>query len=220
MAYPVSEWLAGQGLAVKPEFRMPWGICDLVGVALDEGHAAIRLQHGQRKAIGPLSRVALLLKLPNVDSGRSATFAGLKSRLKHWMNEEQLLRSLQQLHTDHFVHSPRSGCFQRLDGWWPLERRLVTVELKLSRVRDAIFQAACYTSIAHESYVAFPMETAERLLAAGPLREVREAGVGVLGVDIHRCSVLLSPVQQGRTRDEIVRTHAVESFWREHVKGS
>jgi len=35
MAPPVMRWLRRNGLMVKPEFSLPWGICDLVGVKLD-----------------------------------------------------------------------------------------------------------------------------------------------------------------------------------------
>jgi len=40
---------------VKPEFSLPWGICDLVGVKLDPIKVKRRLSYGQTRPVGPCS---------------------------------------------------------------------------------------------------------------------------------------------------------------------
>src|SRR5712691_13558430 len=69
MVVPVQRWLQRRGLAVKREFFLPWGVCDLVGVKLDPRKVKRRLSYGQTRPVGPLQRLLILSKIPDRDSG-------------------------------------------------------------------------------------------------------------------------------------------------------
>jgi hypothetical protein len=116
---------------VKPEFSLPWGVCDLVGVKLDPRKVKRRLSYGQRRPIGPVLRLLILSRIPDFDSGRSIGLAKLAKELSHNVETGVLLRELDALIRDRFVRNTKRGSFQKLNGWAPLHFRIVAVELKL-----------------------------------------------------------------------------------------
>src|SRR5260370_22037926 len=79
MTAPVYAWLRRNKLNVKHEFSLPWGICDLVGISLNEERVQLRLSHGQMRSVGTPRRLALLHKIPDIKSRRSITLRRLRS---------------------------------------------------------------------------------------------------------------------------------------------
>src|SRR5438477_11993200 len=73
MAGPVARWLFLRGLAVKSEFVLPWGVCDLVAVKLSSEKIKQRLSYGQTRAIGSLLRLFILSRIPDSETRRSIT---------------------------------------------------------------------------------------------------------------------------------------------------
>ena len=74
-----------------------------------------------------------------------------------------------------------TGSYALNGGAVPKDLHVVAVEAKLSRWRDAILQAESYLQFANQSFVALPS-----ILATNNdklLRQCRERGVGVLGVE-------------------------------------
>ena len=51
MSGPVVSWMESGGLAVKPEFVTPWGICDFAGLRFDATKIARRLQLRQLRPV-------------------------------------------------------------------------------------------------------------------------------------------------------------------------
>ncbi len=217
MAPMAAAWMRSHGLSVKAEFVTPWGICDLVGVSFDEAHVQHRLRLGQTRAIGSIARAALLLQIPDVETGRSLSLPQLARRCASSLSTQRLEVETGRLVTDRFVlRSPR-GRLQKVNGWMPLQRRLVAIELKLARVEEALRQAMSNRGFASESYVALPIDQARRVLARQERRLV-EAGLGLLGVTRDSCEELI-PAQLGVVRaDAAVQLYCVEKFWRSKSK--
>src|SRR6202030_3834507 len=95
MSAPVTEWLRGQGLTVKREFTIPWGICDLVGLRFDSRQVRKRLAYGQSSPVGPALRVSILSKIPDADSGSSISLRVLRDRSFAYLDQEFLESELQ-----------------------------------------------------------------------------------------------------------------------------
>src|SRR5271157_1389179 len=142
MSVSALRWLRQDGLIAKSEFSTPWGICDFVGVDIDPERAAYRLQLRQKSAVGPMIRVDLLARIPDENSGKSVSLSRLSSLYRDRLTEDQIEQELQSLRTGRFVtFDVRYKHVQKINGWMPLHRRIVALELKLSRVDEALNQA-------------------------------------------------------------------------------
>lgn len=217
MSAPVQRWLRGQRLAIKQEFATPWGICDLVGISFNKEHVKQRIAFGQHEAIGPLHRIQLLRRIPEVESGMSVTMSRL-AKVAFGLDTKALETELKRLISGRFVIKKADGSLQKLNGWAPLHRRLVAVELKLSRITEVLSQAASNRAFADESYVAMPAEIAKRVALGSRASEFLSAGVGILAVTSSRCKVVLLSSQSGVPVDLSLQMHCAERFWR--TKGS
>jgi hypothetical protein len=213
MTLPVRKWLHCQQLFVKAEFELPWGVCDLVGLSFNELQVTKRLSLRQHRPIGPLQRVDLLSYIPDRDSGAAITFARLQKSAATLSFGQNLERDLRSLIADRFVVVKKNGSFQKVNGWAPLHQRIVAVELKLRRISEALSQGLSNRTFATESYVALPMEIAERFVSSDRHFEFSEHGIGILGVTRTTCRVVLGASQIVEP-DSVLQTHCVERFWR------
>jgi hypothetical protein len=207
-----SAWMAERGLTVRREFETPWGSCDLLGVQFDEERVKNRLSHGQRQAIGPQERVRLLHRIPEE---KAITQERLAMLMGHGETPEDLAGELNVLVSRRFVVSPRAGQYRRINGWDPLSRNIVAVELKLTRITDALAQATSNQLVADESYVGLPGDTAERVLSGAHRAVFEERGVGLLHVTRDRCTVCITAKPQFSRHQPPLRTHLLERFWRQ-----
>jgi hypothetical protein len=214
MAFPVVARMREDGLRVKQEFAVPWGICDIVAVQFDTSQVQLRLSYGQTKAIGPPLRLNILSKIPDIQTGKSITIRRLQSESFPYLRVETLSTQLDFLARMKFVKSPKRGLFQKINGWSPLHRRIVAIELKLSRISDAIAQARCNRGFATESYVALPFDRAYRIANSRRAETFRQLGIGLLGVTWNSCYSLLGSSNFAESCDDILQAHCVERFWR------
>lgn len=214
MAQPVRDWLQRAGLTVKHEFALPWGICDLVGVSLNLTNVRKRLCLKQTNAIGPPGRIDLLSRIPDQETGRTISLRQLQRTYGHSVPDFHVTNEVEKLIADRFVLQTRTGCLQRLNGWVPLQKRIVSVELKLTRISEALCQAASNRAFATESFVAMPWDMAHRLAKGPRVSDFREAGVGIVAVDRTKCRLTLSPTANGVATDSTLQMHCVERFWR------
>lgn len=214
MASSVIRWMARRGLTVKPEFALPWGVCDLVAVKLDPVRVRLRLSYGQTRSVGPPVRLHILSRIPEADTGRSISFRKLNEDMADILPPDALSRELTLLAGGRFVTSPRLGFFQKINGWAPLHLKIVAVELKLSRVSEALGQAAANRLFATDSYVALPGGLALRVGMSERARNFKLQGIGLLAVWHHGCRELLKPSTKDALRSEVVQSHVVERFWR------
>ena len=218
MLEPAKHWLQSLGLMTKTEFTTPWGVCDLVGCSLNRQKVADRLALRQRSVIGPPLRIAVLARIPDRETGRTVTLKKLQRDHAGLVNAETIATEVGRLVSARFVEVTPRGSFQRVNGWLPLHDQLLTVELKLSRVREALSQAFANRDLTSESYAAFPLAVAGRVVNSRQIGQFEDSGVGVLGVIPSSCEVLLEPRSTGHHPDLVAQTHCVERFWNTYSK--
>jgi hypothetical protein len=213
MAGPVMRWMSLQGLDVKSEFLLPWGVCDLVGIKFDRAKTRQRLAYGQTRPIGSFVRLLILSKIPDFETGRSISVARLSKQLGGTLDRDLLLREIDVLTRANFVKSSKRGSVQKLNGWVPIHTKLVAVELKLARVSEAVCQAVSNLQFATQSYVALPMKRA-LTVADGKIADVFiRNGIGLLGVSVRSCREVIWP-QTAAGQNVLIQMHAAERFWR------
>ncbi len=224
MVAPVTRWMRSSvGIeAVKSEFVTPWGICDLVGLTFNSENVGRRLQQKQTRAISSITRAVLLLQIPDVEKRKATTLDKLIRQFAPSIPEEVVSAQVARLIADNFVVPLPRGRLKKTNGWMPLQNRLVAVELKLSRIDEAMHQALNNLGFAEESYVALPAETARRV-ASGASRwsGFLDAGVGLLGATRQGCEVLVRARKTRKARnwtDAAIQLYCVEKFWRTRVK--
>jgi hypothetical protein len=219
MAASAAVWMKSSGMAVKAEFLTPWGICDLVGLTFNPDNVAHRLQLQQTHAVSSITRAVLLLQIPNAETKESTTLDRLVRQCAPSIPEEVVFEETARLVADRFVISSSCGRLQKVNGWIPLQDRLVAVELKLSRIEEAMRQALNNLGFAEESYVGLPAEVARRVASnVSRWSDFFDAGVGLLSVARRGCEVLV-PARKARDwTDPAIQLYCVEKFWRTRLK--
>jgi len=116
-----------------------------------------------------------------------------------------------------FVVQKRGG-LQKLNGWFPLQKNLIAIELKRDRIKEAWLQAMRYLVFANSSYVGFPMNVAKGIVESRRKKMFYQSGIGVLGISKNTVEVLLKPCAANREIevDLIFQVHAVERFWKKY----
>jgi hypothetical protein len=211
--------LREQGLLVKREFPTPWGICDLVGCSLNKNKVRRRLHLKQTRPIRSQLRVHLLSLIPEEGQG-SAGVDELHRVFEPYLDKDRIELEIQRLAKDRFVKPADNGTFCKVNGWMPLHKRLVAVELKLARVNEALHQAVNNLGFADESYVGLPADIAQRLVQRQKKGDFQTEGVGILAVTPQSCRVVLSPRRCSIRSGRVVQGYSVERFWLPHLKGS
>ena len=213
MLEPAMRWLKGQDLLVKPEFAAPWGICDLVALQFHTTNVKRREKLGQLRSLGSAVRAEVLVRIPD-EAERSISVTKLRMLCAHVVTPERLDQELERLESDRFIVETRRGQVARLNGWMPLYRRLIAIELKLSRIEEAMWQARMHLGFTSESYVGLPTEQAERTMRSRAGRERFERdGIGLLAVGRAECKVLIRPGKRTDLIDPAAQLHVIERFW-------
>lgn len=221
MARATARWLERAGMAVKSEFVTPWGICDFVGLRFNQDRVAHRLGLRQTKAVSSITRAALLLQIPDTETRRSISVQSLVRRCSPSIRADVVEAETARLVADRFVVSNPRGGLQKINGWMPLQERLVAVELKLSRIEEAMRQAMNNLGFAEESYVGLPATVAHRVASRCSRWSVFfEAGIGLLSVSRRHCEVLVHPHGTSGWIDPAIQLYCVEKFWRTRTKGN
>lgn len=219
MSEPAARWLREQGLMVKKEFPTPWGICDLVGCSLNKNSVKKRLALKQTRPIRSQLRVHLLSLIPEQDRG-SISADGLYRAFEPYLDRERIERELERLRQDRFVQPAGDQTFCKVNGWMPLHKRLVAIELKLTRIDDALHQAINNLGFADESYVGLPSDVTMRLVNSKRKATFAGGGIGILAVSAAGCRVVLRATNRSPSPDKTTQSYAVERFWLPHLKGS
>lgn len=221
MKQSVVRWLQSLKLVIKSEFTSPWGICDLVGLQFNKGHVAHRLKLGQTQSISSMTRAALLLRIPDIETNNSITIKQLAQECSTALPRETVAKETTRLIEDGFVVCQNGERLQKINGWMPLQERFIAVELKLKRVEEALTQAENNFGFADESFVALPEDLALRIAAKSKRREDFERiGVGLISVTTKFASVLIPSSRPSCDKTSAVQLYSVEKFWQAAVKGS
>jgi hypothetical protein len=221
MTQPVVQWMESLDLIVKSEFVSPWGICDAVGLSFNKRNVAKRLGLQQTRAVSSIVRAALLLRVPDVETQNSITLSQLADEVEPTISRQSVREEMERLAEERFVVCTSEGAYQKLNGWVPLQKRLIAVELKLKRVEEAFSQALNNFGFADESYVALPKELAERLREK-PARadDFRTIGIGLIAVTRKTCEILIRSRKTSHENHPAVQFYCVEKFWRTLPKGN
>lgn len=216
MCAPTEKWLQSQGLMVKREFTTPWGICDLVACSINKTKAAKRIKLGQKRPVGSSFRVLLLNLIPDREDGKSITFDDLYQQFEDLLEQPRIQKELERLRKDKFIALTPDGAFQKINGWMPLHKKLIAVELKLDKVNEALNQAISNLELADESYVGLPSEIAKRVFYGKKKNDFEKEGVGILSIAPSACRMLKRAVSNPTRRNDFVQKHTVERFWRNY----
>lgn len=215
MTAPAIRWMEDASLIVKHEFVTPWGKCDLAGLQFDDENVCKRLDLRQTKAVGSVVNAAILLTIPDVESNESTTVEKLHFEHHSWFPEDTIRTAINRLVQDHFVIEYSGGRLQKVNGWLPIHRRLVAIELKLSRVEEVLQQARNNLEFATESFAALPTEIADRVCEHRiRWKHFFDAGVGLLRVSTQRCEVLIPSANPTANQPEALSFYCAEKFWR------
>ncbi len=220
MLEPAAQWLRKQGLMVKKEFPTPWGICDLVGCSLNKNRVRKRLRLRQTRPITSQLRVYLLSRIPAEEEQTTISLEGLSGYFAEILDRSRIEAEVQQLIRDRFVEEPSPHMYFKRNGWMPLHKRLVAVELKLTRIDDALHQAINNLGFAGESYVGLPAESACRIINSKKKADFQRGGIGVLAIAPDSCRVALRTNRQGASIEIVSQGYSVERFWLPHLKGN
>jgi hypothetical protein len=220
MVKPAEAWLRSRALMVKREFPLPWGICDLVGCSFEQQNIETRLRLRQKKPIGSYFRLMLLSQIPEEKDGPPITLSRLTKVFSECFDSEQIRFELHRLRTDQFIYATSSNSFYKLNGWMPIHKRFVALELKLSRFHDVLCQAINNLEFADESYAALPLPAAANLVESGSVSLFVEHGIGIIGLDPQGYNVLRTARPSKATIDPLLQAHCAERFWRTYVKGN
>lgn len=220
MFKPAEAWLKSKGLTVKREFPTPWGICDLVGCSFNKRSVNKRFRLGQKKPIGSHLRVMLLSEIPEENNGPPIAISRLAEMYSDFFSTDRIISELNRLERDKFIQEVSSRSVYKLNGWMPLQRKIVALELKLSRVRDVLRQAISNLAFADESYVGLPMETASCLARGRSILPFIENGIGLIGLHCENYRLFRSSKNDKAKTDPILQAYCVERFWRDYPKGN
>lgn len=218
MTRPAERWLESLCLYTKREYPTSWGICDLMGFSFNKAKVDQRRELGQRAPIGPPLRISLLLMMPDHEKGTGIRLRTLQRRFEPYIQPEDITTHVEKLVRTKFARRTKHGTFVKVNGWMPVHERIVAVELKLSKVGEAILQASSHKSITAESYIGLPTEVACHVANGRGRRRIESAGVGLLSVGKKNCRVLIEPSLTDTPRDRLWHTHCAERFWRTHAK--
>ena len=178
---------------IVKEFSAGYGIADLVGASLSKKSHEMRCGMGQML---PLSRHAVQVMFTLRHRSRtSIDYLANRVALSNSTLKRQVLPSLAALG---LVERYSDGYVRRIRELPPPADRIVAVEAKQTRWRDAIMQARRYTFFADETYIAVWNGTA-RLVDRNLLYRHR---LGLIGVDPDGAQVLVTaPTRKPRQPD-------------------
>lgn len=208
----VQRWLTRRGLEFKPEFSTPWGKCDFVGVEFNVQNLKLRRESKQFRKLASISQAAILFEVPFATNGPGIQRSHLHEKFSI-LERIELEQEISRLAKGNFVSEDATGVLTRTDHWFPLHSRVVAVELKLKRIKEAMQQAKLNQGFATESYVAFPIEVAKQINAARHLWSVYfDLGIGLIGVSRRGC-VEMIPSSSANRNSEVLTTLCVERFF-------
>jgi hypothetical protein len=105
-------------------------------------------------------------------------------------NQDELSGRLRRLEGRGLIRRSFDTALYQTTALFPRNIRIVAIEAKLKRWRDAIRQASRYVEFANEAFIAMPSGVAMR---SQVVEACAEAGVGVLAVDQTMVTVVLQP---------------------------
>jgi hypothetical protein len=207
MAPIVASWLRGRGFQVALEFQTDQGIADMVACSWSARNVRARLSSQGQLRVSSRLALSIWLAIPTDETVALDALIALHNDVCDRSQVEQELFWLER----RGLVAHKSDRYCRPIPWWPLHRQLVAIELKLSRIRDAVHQAGRYLEFADCSYVALPWNTAHAAACDRRARLLEERGLGLLAVGPRRARPLIPPRQtESGILNPVSQSHVVE----------
>ena len=129
------------------------------------------------------------------------------------------MTSVGQLVKKKFVVWTENDILTKQNGWHPLQKKLVAIELKMKRFEEALHQATTNKQLTVNSFVAMPIGPANRIArCATSCESLKNNGIGLLAVSPTKCERLIKPIA-GEVEVLIpAQMQCVERFWNTYVK--
>lgn len=213
LAPSVWKWLNAQGAYPVDEFEAPWGITDFFGIRPNLDKSLQRVASGQIASVGNDQSVLILLSIPAAGSGESVDEKKIIKEFSYLIGERRVSSILLGLKKRRFISISRGGQISKNTSWMPYHERMWSVELKLSRVDEALTQAKRHLKITPFSYVGLPPLIAEKTASSAKAKEFETAGVGLLSVTPNSCTALIEPAGNFDCVDNVYATAAAEKCW-------
>lgn len=209
----VKAWLERERLNAWPEFRMPHGICDIVGCSLN-ATALRRSKAGSAKPLGSLRRIYLFSLLPEITAESSgASPKDIFEKTCGTIEISRITSEMNRLVSEGRAIRDAERRYFRLGKLEKTHKRIVAVELKLTEVRAAFRQASRNLEYASESYVAYPIKKAVDVAGNYKSNDAVVQGIGILGVARNGCQVIAKPARATVNRNRLAQYYIAEKFY-------
>ena len=219
MRSPVRKWLEMQGLDQRIEVPLPWGICDVVGASIHQGRAKKRLRLKQTTTIGSDLKFELLHRIPETNVSNAIHIDDLVQSFDGYITESQVVTSVAELAKKKFVLLTANNTVSKQNGWHPLTKKLIAVELKLTRFEEVLQQAISTKQLTSNSFAAMPRQIANRIARSDTARDsLRVNGIGLLAVSKTKCDQLIKPTASEIKVKLPAQMQCVERFWKTFIK--
>lgn len=218
LASSVWRWLNTKGAYPIDEFQAPWGITDFFGIRPNLDRVLERTSKGQTTSVGGDQHVMILLAVPALESGKSIDQELLAKRFSFLIGKSKVEHIIQTLRKRRFLKADSQGQLTRDTPWLPFHDEMWSVELKLTRVNEALAQAKRHLRITPNSFVGLPPIAASKVAQSAKANDFIRSGVGLLSVtpeecvEVIKCSGDRSPVEQ------VYEVAAAENCWRQILK--
>jgi len=220
LQWPAEKWLLEKGFITAREFNTPWGISDLVGIRPNLVNTTLRIEAGQKNSLGDVTSVMVLVKIPTLLSKRTVTMDDLVTTLGDLIGPTQVVNIVERLIKKKIVVRSSTGRLARDTPWLPFHEQLVSIELKLERIEEALKQAKRHKTMTADSYVGLPLPVAQRVSQSNRINDFKFAGVGLLGIDsaAETCSELLCPDPSLSDTERVYEIAAADRCWSRVLK--
>ena len=160
MAPVTIKWLKNSGLYVKEEFRTPEGVCDIVAYKFKSRAINKRLERGLVGNMTSELQISIWAYVVSfADSG--CRRERLLDFFSKGFDRLDVLTSLEKLIKKGFVETDLQGFLFAENSWFPLTDKIVSIELKLKNVNEALSQAKRYSYFSDYSYIGMPLDFSE-----------------------------------------------------------
>lgn len=218
MREPVRTWMEAQGYTTRDEVYLPWGVCDLVGIHIDQAQVNLRRNARQFTRLSN-GDIWWLMFIPPEGFYQEDLADAIYSNVSGWSFKDRLKKLRKRRLID--AEEKHGSLFLTTNiPWLPYHKKIIAVELKLSDTAGVRHQADNHHVFANETWAALPANRVDKMRQA-TRDKFKSAGIGILSVTLDKCEVVIEPCQY-TPKDIYERIRAAfvaECVWQNLRKG-
>lgn len=204
-----------EGYLAKRELGVGYGIADLVLVKkdlVDSSNCSTRINYNQVSTIPNVDYFKILKKIPDIHSDGAPVSTSCIVEEVRLSKAFVQYNALKYLTENKFVLEISKNRYYKVNGWLPIAREVVAVEVKLKDWRRGYRQANRYKSFAHKVFLALPSSEAKKV----DIDVLKECNVGLISyfAGENKKKILYAP-----RAEKVLNSHmcarALEYFWPE-----